>query len=81
MQRASFSARRCGDRHGRCQAQWPAHRQTDRAIPGNVNFAVNAEYARALLDRSGVPCQTATAGEAMSTPAIAARVLKFTVSV
>ena len=41
------------------------------AIPENVNFAVNGQYARALLDRSGVPYQTATADEALSTPAIA----------
>ena len=41
------------------------------SIPENVNFAVNAKYARALLDRSGVPYQTATADETLSTPAIA----------
>ena len=51
------------------------------AIPENVNFAVNGQYARALLDRSGVPYQTATADEALSTPAIAERALKFTVLV
>jgi S1-C subfamily serine protease len=51
------------------------------AIPENVNFAVNAKYARALLDRSGVPYQTATAGEMLSTPAIAEQALKFTVLV
>ena len=51
------------------------------AIPENVNFAVNAKYARALLDRSGVPYQIATAGEPLSTPAIAERALKFTVLV
>ncbi len=50
-------------------------------IPENVNFAVNAKYARALLDRSGVPYQTATADETLSTPAIAERALKFTVLV
>jgi len=50
-------------------------------IPENVNFAVNARYARALLDRSGVPYQTAAAGETLSTPAIAERALKFTVLV
>ena len=51
------------------------------SIPENVNFAVNAKYARALLDRSGVPYQTATARETLSTPAIAERALKFTVLV
>ena len=51
------------------------------AILENVNFAVNAQYARALLDRSGVPYQTATADETLSTPVIAERVLKFTVLV
>ena len=51
------------------------------AIPENVNFAVNAKYARALLDRSDVPYQTATARETLSTPAIAERALKFTVLV
>ena len=51
------------------------------AIPENVNFAVNAKYARALLDRSGVPYQTGTADETLSTPAIAERALKFTVLV
>jgi len=51
------------------------------AIPENVNFAVNAKYARPLLDRSGVPHQTATADETLSTPAIAERALKFTVLV
>ena len=50
-------------------------------IPENVNFAVNAKYARALLDHSGVPYQTASADEALSTPAIAERALKFTVLV
>ena len=39
------------------------------AILENVNFAVNAQYARALLDRSGVPYQTAAADETLSTPA------------
>ena len=51
------------------------------SIPENVNFAVNAKYARALLDRSDVPYQTATARETLSTPAIAERALKFTVLV
>ena len=51
------------------------------ALPENVNFAVNARYARALLDRSGVPYQTATTDETLSTPAIAERALKFTVLV
>jgi hypothetical protein len=50
-------------------------------MPENVNFAVNARYARALLDRSGVSYQTATADETLSTPAIAERALKFTVLV
>jgi S1-C subfamily serine protease len=50
-------------------------------IPENINFAVNAKYARALLDRSGVPYQTASADETLSTPAIAERALKFTVLV
>jgi hypothetical protein len=50
-------------------------------IPENVNFAVNAKYARALLDRNGVPCQTATDDETLSTPAISERALKFTVLV
>ena len=51
------------------------------AIPENVNFAVNAKYARALLDRSGVIYETATADETLSTSAIAERALKFTVMV
>jgi uncharacterized protein len=51
------------------------------ALPENVNFAVNAQYARALLDRSGVPYQTAIAYETLSTPEIAERALKFTVLV
>jgi len=50
-------------------------------MPENVNFAVNAKYVRALLDRSGVPYQTATAEETLSTPTIAERALKFTVVV
>jgi hypothetical protein len=50
-------------------------------IPENVNFAVNAKYARALLDRNGVPYQTAAADEMLSTPAITERALKFTVLV
>jgi uncharacterized protein len=50
-------------------------------IPENVNFAVNAKYARALLDRSGVSYQTASADETLSTTAIAERALKFTVIV
>ena len=50
-------------------------------MPENVNFAVNAKYARALLDRSGVPYQTASTDETLSTTAIAERALKFTVLV
>ena len=50
-------------------------------IPENVNFAVNAKYARALLDGNGVPYQTATDDETLSTPEIAERALKFTVLV
>jgi uncharacterized protein len=50
-------------------------------MPENINFAVNAKYARALLDRSGVSYQTAGAEETLSTPAIAERALKFTVLV
>jgi hypothetical protein len=43
--------------------------------------AVNPKYARALLDRSGVLYQTATAKKTLSTPAIAERALTFTVLV
>jgi S1-C subfamily serine protease len=50
-------------------------------IPENINFAVNAKYGRALLDRSGVPYQTASADETLSTTEIAERALKFTVLV
>jgi S1-C subfamily serine protease len=50
-------------------------------IPENVNFAVNAKYARALLDRSGVPYQTAEEGATLSIPVIAEQALKFTVLV
>ena len=42
---------------------------------------MNAKYARTLLDRTSVPYQTATAGEPLSTTAIAERALKFTVLV
>ena len=51
------------------------------AIPENVNFAVNAKYARAVLDRSGIDYEITTAAETLSTPAIAERALKFTVMV
>jgi S1-C subfamily serine protease len=50
------------------------------AFPENVNFAVNAKYARAFLDRNGVPYQTAD-DQMLSTPMIAERALKFTVLV
>ena len=50
-------------------------------MPENVNFAVNAKYARTLLDRSGVSYQTASADETLSITAIAERALKFTVLV
>jgi uncharacterized protein len=50
-------------------------------MPENVNFAVNAKYARALLERSGESYQTAAAEETLSPPAIAERALKFTVLV
>jgi S1-C subfamily serine protease len=50
-------------------------------LPENVNFALNARYARALLDRIGVPYHTAASGEMLSIPAIAERALKFTVVV
>ena len=51
-------------------------------IPENVDFAVNAKDARALLDRAGVPYQTAADEDrTLSTPAIAERALNFTVLV
>jgi hypothetical protein len=50
-------------------------------MPENVNFAVNAKYARALLERSGESYQTIATEETLSPPAIAERALKFTVLV
>jgi hypothetical protein len=41
----------------------------------------NGKYAQELFERSGVPHQTATTDETLSTPAIAERALKFTVLV
>jgi len=50
------------------------------ATPENVNFAVNAQCARAARSqRSALPNRTAD--ETLSTPAIAKRALKFTVLV
>jgi TPR repeat protein len=49
--------------------------------PENVNFAVNAELARTLLDRAGIKYETLTANQTLSTPAIAERAFKFTVIV
>jgi S1-C subfamily serine protease len=49
--------------------------------PENVNFAVNGELARALLDRNGIKYEIAPAGQALSMPTIAERGSKFTVIV
>jgi S1-C subfamily serine protease len=49
--------------------------------PENVNFAVNGELARTLLDRNGIKYQVARATQTLSTPAIAERGFKFTVIV
>ena len=55
--------------------------QATGSIPENVNFAVNAELARALLDKNGVKYETKEPGEPLSTPAVAERALKFTVMI
>ena len=55
--------------------------QKTGAIPENVNFAIDAKYARPFLDRSGVVYDTATPGDPLSTPALAERGVKFTVMV
>jgi hypothetical protein len=55
--------------------------QVTGTIPKNVNFAVNAELARALLDKNGVKYETQDATEPLSTQAVAERALKFTVMV
>lgn len=55
--------------------------QATGTLPENINFAVHGEEARALLDKNGIKYDTEAAGEALATPAVAARALKFTVLV
>jgi hypothetical protein len=52
------------------------------AIPENINFAVKAELARALLDKNSVKYDTAPSNsEQLATPEIAEKVFKFTAMV
>ena len=51
------------------------------AVPENVNFAVNARYAQALLERNGVKYDIGTRNETLPMPTIAERALKYTVMV
>jgi S1-C subfamily serine protease len=55
--------------------------QVTGTIPENVNFAVNAELARALLDKNGIKYETQEATEPLSTQVVAERALKFTLMV
>jgi hypothetical protein len=55
--------------------------QATGQIPENVNFAVNAELARALLDKSGVRYETKPPSDPLPTPTVAERALKFTVMI
>jgi S1-C subfamily serine protease len=49
------------------------------SLPENINFAVKANLARALLDKNGVKYETLPSKtEALSTPDIADKVFKFT---
>ena len=50
-------------------------------IPQNVNFAVSAGSARAFLDDSGVPYETAPSNKVMEPVEIAAAAKQFTVLV
>jgi hypothetical protein len=54
---------------------WPC---PSRGIPENINFAVNAELARALLDKHGIKYDSTEASEPLATPALAERALKYT---
>jgi S1-C subfamily serine protease len=49
--------------------------------PENVNFAVNADLVRKMLDRNGIQYDTASANRMVPTPDIAERSFKFTVIV
>jgi S1-C subfamily serine protease len=55
--------------------------QATGALSENINFAVNAELARALLDKNSIKYDTVTAAEALPMPTIAERALKYTVLV
>jgi len=55
--------------------------QATGSIPENVNFAVNADLARALLDKNGVKYEAKEAGEPLATPLVAEHALKFTVMI
>jgi S1-C subfamily serine protease len=55
--------------------------QATGSLPENVNFAVNAEQARALLDKNSVKYEMKAAGDPVPTPTVAERALKFTVMI
>jgi S1-C subfamily serine protease len=55
--------------------------QVTGVIPENINFAVNTDLVRALLDKHGIKYDTTEASEPLATPAIAERALKYTVLV
>jgi hypothetical protein len=55
--------------------------QMTGSLPENINFAVNAEQARELLDKNNVKYEKTPDGDALTTTSAAERAMKFTVMV
>ena len=52
------------------------------SLPENINFAVRADLARALLDKNGIKYDTVSPkAELLETPQIAEKTFKFTAMV
>jgi S1-C subfamily serine protease len=51
------------------------------SIPENINFAVRADLARALLGKNGIKYAVSPSDVALTTPDVAAKVFKFTAMV
>ena len=51
------------------------------SIPENINFAVRADLARALLDKNGIKYDVSPSDVVLTTPDIAEKVFKFTAMV
>jgi hypothetical protein len=51
------------------------------SIPENINFAVRADLARALLDKNGIKYDVSSSDVVLATSDIAEKVFKFTAMV